>query len=93
MLIWRALYDGKSAGCDYWLQFCACIEFFGFTSYKADADVWMCEALKPDCTKYWEYAILYTDNYLVFIMNPEKILKDEIGKYFTLKPNLIGTFV
>lgn len=66
------------------------MKFLGFKPCKADADVWMREALKPDDTKYWKYVLHYTGYCLAVSLNPEKTLKDEIGKYFTLKPVLNG---
>ena len=35
--------------------------------------------------------LLYTDDLLVVMENPESFLKDEIGEIFTVKPNSIGT--
>ena len=40
--------------------------------------------------KYYEYILLYTDDALVISHKPEKILRDELGKYFGLKEASIG---
>ena len=47
-------------------------------------------AIKADGTEYYEYVLLYTDDALVISENGEKILRTEIGKYFTLKEASIG---
>jgi hypothetical protein len=61
-----------------------------FTSCKAYADVWMRPATKADGTTYYEYIVLYVDDCLVISENPEAIIRQELGKYFTLKEASIG---
>ena len=89
-LIRRALYGGKLAGKDFWTHLRSCMKFLGFTSCQADPDIWMREAVKPDGSQYWEYVLLYVDDCLVISDNGEKILRNEIGKYFKLKEASIG---
>jgi hypothetical protein len=50
----------------------------------------MRKAQKDDGTPYWEYILLYCDDALVVSMNGEKLLREEIGKYFVLKEKSIG---
>jgi hypothetical protein len=64
--------------------------FLGFTSCKADPDVWMRAAKKNDGSTYWEYVLLYTDDALAISENAENILRNEIGRYFELKAESIG---
>jgi len=61
----------------------------GFESCPADPDVWMCPGQKEDGTKYWEFLLLYTDDNLCIAMNPENILRNELGRYFQLKEESI----
>ena len=61
-----------------------------FTPCLADPDVWMRPAIKADGTEYWEYVLLYCDDALVISENGREILKNEIGKCFTMKPGSIG---
>lgn len=89
-LIRRALYGGKSAGRDFWEHLRSCMEFLGFSSCKADPDVWMRAAVKSDGQEYWEYVLLYCDDCLVISEKGEDILRREIGKYFELKQESIG---
>ena len=66
------------------------MNFLGFKSIQGDPEVWMQEAVKTDGTQYWEYVLLYVDDCLVVSENGEKVLRNEIGKYFTLKEASIG---
>ena len=50
----------------------------------------MREAVKADGTQYWDYVILYVDDCLVVSKNGGKVLRNEIGKYFSLKETPIG---
>ena len=66
------------------------MEFLG-TKFKGDdPDVWMRPAAKKHGSLVYEYVLLYTDDCLVVLENAKRILKDEIGKYFTLKLASIG---
>ena len=67
------------------------MEFLGFKSKGWDPDVWMSPDTKNDGTEAYEYVFLYTDDCLVVSENTESILKNEIGRYFGLKPDSIGT--
>ena len=89
-LIRRALYGGKSSGADFWKHLRSCMSHLGFTSCLADPDIWMREAQKDDGTPYWEYVLLYVDDALCISMNPEHVLRNEIGKYFFIKPKSVG---
>lgn len=66
------------------------MEFLGFKSMKADPDVWMREAVKPDGIEYWEFVLLYVDDCLVISHRGEQVIRDEIGKYFKFKEKSIG---
>ena len=50
----------------------------------------MIHVVKEDGQKYWEYILLYTDHTLCIVTNAERILRDELGKYFKLKEEIIG---
>jgi hypothetical protein len=47
-------------------------------------------ATRKDGSLVYKYVLLYTDDCLVVSENAESILKQEIGKYFELKPESIG---
>jgi hypothetical protein len=46
----------------------------GYTPCKADPDVWMRPAKKPDGTDYYEYLLTYVDDCLVVSHNPKQII-------------------
>ena len=89
-LIVQALYGGKCAGADYWRHVRMAMEDMGFHSCPADPDVWMRPASKVDGTEYWQYVLLYTDDILAIMEFPERFLREELGKRFTLKEKSIG---
>ena len=86
----RALYGGKSSGRDFRNHLRSCMTHLGFTSCRADPDVWMRSSTKSDGSQYYQYALLYVDDVLVVSEEPEKIIWSEIGKYFTVKEESIG---
>ena len=51
--------------------------------------LWLRKAVGPN-GPHWEYVLLYTDDVLFVSQDPEKILRAEIGKHFTLKEKSIG---
>ena len=73
-MIVRALYGGKSAGDEYWRHVCAVIYEMGFVSCKADIYVCMRPRKKSDGTEYWKYVLLYTDDILDVMEEPENFL-------------------
>ena len=66
------------------------MEHIGFKSKGGDPDVWVRPVVRKDGSQLYEYVLLYTDDCLVVSDNAESIMKDEIGKYFELKPESIG---
>ena len=86
----RALYGGKSAGADYWRHVRAAMTEMNFVSCKADPDVWFRPGTRDDGTEYWEYALLYTDDILAIMEEPEHFIRHELGIRFTVKESSIG---
>jgi hypothetical protein len=60
-------------------------ERLGFVSSKADPDIWMCKGWKPNGSFYWEYALCYVDDILVFSHQPNVVM-DAIVQHVTQKP-------
>ena len=89
-LIHHALYGGKVAGRDFRNHLRSCMEFLNFKSCLADPDVWMRPAMKSEGNTYYEYILLYGDDALVVSENVESILRNELGRYFHLKEELIS---
>ena len=61
-----------------------------FVSCHANPDVWMRPAKRSDGSDYYEYILMYTDDALVVSDNAEQVLRNELGRYFTLKEESIG---
>jgi len=64
------------------------MEELHFISCLADPDVWLRPAQKHNGTKYYEYVLIYTNDFLCISTYPKKIL-DSIGMHFKLKPKSI----
>ena len=65
------------------------MEEMGFESCKADADVWFRPVTCANGFKYYQYVLLYTDDILVIMEEPEKFVCKELGICFTIKEKLI----
>lgn len=89
-IIVRALYGGKSAGADYWRHVRAAMTNMNFITCKADPDVWMRSGKRSDGTVYWQYVLLYTDDILAIMEEPEAFIRKELASYFTIKEKSIG---
>ena len=62
----------------------------GFQSCKADPDIWFRPSIKSDGAGYYQYVLIYTDDILEIMEEPEQFLFDELGNVFTLKEKSIG---
>jgi hypothetical protein len=89
-LIWRALYGGKIAGGDFWHHLRDCMGQLGFSSSRADPDVWLRLSKQSTREEYFEYVLLYVDNVLVTSKNAGTLLRKEIGQCFVLREESIG---
>jgi Reverse transcriptase (RNA-dependent DNA polymerase) len=89
-IIVRALYGLKSSGAA-WRSCLATVlrDDFGFTSCRADSDVWFRPAQKANGERYYEYVLVYTDDMLAASMKPKDIL-EKIDQHFLLKDGSIG---
>jgi hypothetical protein len=87
-VIIRALYGLKSSGARWRDHFAAILKQLGFKNSKADPDVWMRKAKKPNGLIYWEYILCYVDDVLVIGHKPQVTL-DSISQYITFKPGSI----
>jgi hypothetical protein len=81
----RALYGLKCSGARWRDHLASILIQAGFRSSKADPDVWMRKAHKPNGFIYWEYVLCYVDDILAISHEPQGIL-DVIALQGTLKP-------
>ena len=61
MLIIRALYGLKSSGAAWRAKLAETLLAMGYTPTKADPDVWLTKATKPNGEEYYCYMLVYVD--------------------------------
>jgi len=61
-----------------------------FKPCPADPDVWMRPGTKADGSAYWQNVLVYTDDILAIMEEPERYIREELGSDFTVKEKLIG---
>jgi hypothetical protein len=89
-LIQRALYGGKVAGCNFWHHLRDCMGQIGFTSSRADPDVWFRLSKQTTGEEYYKCVLLYVDDVLVISEHADKVLRKEIGQHVVLRKESIG---
>ena len=64
-----------------------------FSSCKAVRDVWIRTALKSNGVECYQHVLLYTDDILAIMEEPETFLREELGKrsLSELKNSTLGT--
>ena len=88
MIIRKALYGLKSSGATFWAHLANTLYDIGFISTKADPDVWICPAVKPNGAEYYEYVMCYIDDILSVSLDAISVLKSLQGQ-FKLKDDKI----
>jgi Reverse transcriptase (RNA-dependent DNA polymerase) len=85
VVITHALYGLHSSGRAWRDHMAATLQDGGYSSCKADPDVWMHPRTKPDGFKYWSYILVYMDDILIVDHEP-KVAMDYLASRYTLKP-------
>jgi hypothetical protein len=89
-LIVRALYGLKSAGASFGRHLADCMRYMGYTPCKADPDLWMKAASRPeDDFRYYAYVLLCVDDVLCIAHDAVDEIKT-LDKFFPMKPGFIG---
>ena len=88
-MVVHAFYGCKLEGRDLWMHMGACMDNLGFTSFFSYPGVWMRNSKRGNGTAYYEYVLLYVDDFLVISDNAENVIREDIGKYFELKQESI----
>ena len=83
VILVRALYGQRTAGRVFRDFLASHFREMGWTSCRADPDVWLRPATR-DGHKIYEYLICYTDDVVVACIDP-KLFMDQLGKRITLK--------
>ena len=84
VLIVRALYGLRSSGKAFRDYLASNLREMGYTSSKADPDLWMRPDTKSDGTEYYHYVICYVDDVAVAMEDPKEFM-EALSKRFTLK--------
>ena len=84
MVVKMALYGLKSSGAAFRAKLAGLLNDIGYTPSKADPDVWMRAAIKPDGTEYYEYVLCYVDDVLAISQDPMRTIEG-IQSMFKLK--------
>jgi Reverse transcriptase (RNA-dependent DNA polymerase) len=90
-LVARALYGLKSASFSFQSFMAEKLTDLGFQSSPADPDVWLRAASKPDGETYYEYMLMYVDDILAILLEPQHIL-EEVQKTSKLKNGWLSLF-
>jgi len=89
MIIVRALYGLKSSGAAWHATFAQKLIEMGYRSTKADPDVWIHSAVKPNGEKYYEMLLVYVDDILCVSHEPDCTMS-QIKELYRLKDDLVG---
>ena len=84
MVVKMALYGLNSSGEAFRAKFSGLLNDIKYTPSKADPDVWMRVAIRPDGTESYEYVLFYVDDILAISCNPMRTIEG-IKSMFKLK--------
>jgi hypothetical protein len=89
-IIVRTLYGLKSAGAAFRAHLASFMRQMGYTSCKADPDLWYkAKTRLQDNVQYYAYILCYLDDILC-IQHDAMFVLDSINKYLPLKPTSVG---
>jgi hypothetical protein len=89
-IIVRTLYGLKSAGAAFHAHLASFMCQMGYTSCKADPNLWYKAETRPaDNFRYYAYILCYVDDILCVHHNPMSVL-NLINGHMPLKPSLVG---
>jgi hypothetical protein len=87
MVVKKAIYRLKSSGEAFRAHLAETLHDLGYSSTKADPDVWIRPAVKPDGFKYYEMLLVYVDDVLSISHDAEATMNG-IRAVFKLKNDL-----
>ncbi len=86
----HALYGLKSAGAVFCAHLASFMHQMGYTSCKADSDLWYkAETMPVDNFWYYAYILCYVDNIVCIHHNPMSV-HNSINGYMPMKSSLVG---
>ena len=84
MIVNMVLYGLKSSGAAFRSKMAGVLHDLLYVPSKADPDVWISPAVRPDGSEYYEMALFYVDEVLVIAAEPMKNM-DGIRAVFKMK--------
>ena len=91
MIVVRALYGLKASGASWRAMLAQSLTDIGYTSTRADLDVWIWPAFKPDGFEYYEMVYWYMSMiYYISHMIRAKPTMEALRKLYELKPESCG---
>jgi Reverse transcriptase (RNA-dependent DNA polymerase) len=84
LVVVRALYGLWSAGASWRTALAEVLADLEFKPTRANPDVWIQAAVKPDGFRYYEMVFVYVDDVLAASHNAKEVL-EAIGTYYKLK--------
>jgi hypothetical protein len=88
-LVVRALYGLKSSGAAWRAMLAQSLSDMGYQSTRADPDVWIRAAFKPDGFEYYEMVLVYVDD-ILHLSHDIKPTMDALRRLYELKPESCG---
>jgi hypothetical protein len=80
----RALYGLKSSGASWRAMFADTLSDFGYSSSKADPDLWWKSKTKPNGDQYYSIILVYVDYVLHVDHNPDDLM-NQLSSIYRLK--------
>jgi hypothetical protein len=88
LIVVRALSGLKSAGASWRAALAKVLAGLGFESTKADPDVWIRKAVRPDCFQYYEMLFVFVYDILALSNEARKVIGD-ITQFYRAKEGSI----
>ena len=88
-IIVRDIYGMKSSGRGFRNHLRDFMGHLGYTSCRANPDLWMRKVVRNNWQSYYEYLLLYADDCLSVSKHTTEMLQ-ELDKYFPMKPGSVG---
>ena len=93
LIIRKALYGLKSSGAAWRSLFASTLRELGYKPTRADPDVWLRPARKPDGFEYYEMVLVYVDD-ILHLSHHRRIEENKtmqaVGRIYDLKPGSTG---
>ena len=89
MKVARVWYGLKSSGAIWHSMLSQTMMDMKYTQCTADHDVWYRPAVKPNGFEYYEYVLIFVDNFL-HISHNTKATTETLGTLYQLKPGSVG---